>query len=146
MLYSAYDYDLAVWRSIKEVPSYLVWSILLCNQRSLCLSCVCFFFLEGQVRPDSDQIWPNQTRYQTYSGDIETTDDQTIIAFHSCLFHLLCALNKFSILLQPDLMIPDSDFSERFLTKPVTVLNTSYCKLVSLCIIDLSLISAKSFH
>lgn len=42
----------------------------------------CFCFFLRQIRPYSDQTQPNQTRYQTYSGNTETTDDQIIIAFH----------------------------------------------------------------
>lgn len=39
---------------------------------------------------------PNQARYQTYSGDVETNDDQTVIAYHFILFtSLFVHMNKY---------------------------------------------------
>lgn len=77
-------YDLVGWRNTKK--HCLVWSIFLCTctWRCFCLSCR---FLETKT----DQI-------TKYSGDVETTDDQTIHQTFFCLLHVLCLLNNIHLL------------------------------------------------
>lgn len=131
MLYSKYDYDLAMWRSAKKVPSYLVWSILSCNWRSVFKLCgVLFLFLFFWDKSDHTQTRPNQIRPDT-KHILETLKPlmiRPLLHFtFSCLFHLLCALNTFSILLQPGSWL------------------ISWF-LYNSCTIGLSLISPKSHH